>query len=520
MRIRFLFPLLLSLTVSGCCILGGRGGTEAAQTPSAMASPPSDSALAQSNGSEAVAQFVRKIDERFDDPRFENAFWGVLIQSLETGDVWYERNADKLFMPASNQKILTTAATLQEMGPDFRFTTVLCHTGAVKGDTIEGNLVVFGNGDPTLYEKFFKDSRDVFREWAGELKSKGITRITGDIVGDDNAFDDNHIGDGWPFDGLDAWYSAEFGALMLNEDYIDFTIVPPKTTESAVEIHPNLPSAYYTVVNNIQVEPGGSNSVRASRAYGTNEFVFRGRVGVGQNSLVLSPTISNPTLFYVTVLKEVLEQEGIAVEGRAVDCDDMPGWKAKAEELPQLVVHESPPLSEILTMLMKRSQNLYAETMVHLLGWKRDGVGSFRGGREVVRAQLAKFGVEPRSYQYTDGSGLTRYDLVSPRILVKVLSGMRESPNWEVWRDALPIAGVDGTLRNRMKGTAAEGEVRAKTGTISNVRGLSGYVTTADGEDMVFSFLVNAHLASNRATEEVTDDVCAMLASFTREAGK
>jgi serine-type D-Ala-D-Ala carboxypeptidase/endopeptidase (penicillin-binding protein 4) len=217
---------------------------------------------------------------------------------------------------------------------------------------------------------------------------------------------------------------------------------------------------------------------------------------------------------YVTVLKEVLEQEGITVAGKPVDCDSVAGWSHKPADFPRLIVQQSPPLSDVGKTLMKRSQNLYAETFAHAMGRQRSGRGSFSEGRKVVQERLKGFGIEPDTYAYMDGSGLSRYDLISPRQLVAILRGMRQSPNWEVWREMLPIAGVDGTLGKRMKGTPAEGNVRAKTGTVSNVRALSGYVHTADGEELLFSFIVNSHLRSDRDTEAVTDGVLTQLAGF------
>jgi D-alanyl-D-alanine carboxypeptidase/D-alanyl-D-alanine-endopeptidase (penicillin-binding protein 4) len=466
-----------------------------------------------------LAELVRQIDARFDDPGFADANWGVLIQSLDTGRVWYERNADKLFVPASNEKILTTSAALLTLGPDFTFKTYLCHTGEIRGSTLDGDLVVFGNGDPTLYTRFGGQPLDAFREWAAALRDRGIRHVTGDVIGDDNAFDDDHIGSGWSYDGLAAWYSAEFGALMLNEDYVDLTITPPPTVDGQATIASNLPSSYYTVVNRLETVEHGRNRASIHREPNSNEIVLTGTVVAGEASFEESPTITNPTLFYVTVLREVLIGAGIEVQGQARDCDDIPGWQHRPEDFPRLAVRTSPPLADIVHVLLKRSQNLYAETLAHTLGWYRTGLGSFRAGREEVQSQLATFGVAPDTYAYRDGSGLSRYDLVSPRQIVDILRGMRQSRVWEVWRDSLPIAGVDGTIRSRMRGTAAQGNVRAKTGTLSYVRALSGYVTTADGENLVFSTIVNNYLLPTRAAESIQDDVMVMLATFDRGHG-
>ncbi len=162
-----------------------------------------------------------KIQQQFNDPRFQDAHWGVLIKSLETGKIWYEQNSDKLFMPASNEKIITGASALCKLGPDFNFDTYLTYNGNINDSVLNGDIVVFGNGDPTLYSKFYSDPCEVFNQWADTLISKGIKVITGDIIGDDNAFDNDPLGYGWSFDGLDVWYSAEVGALQLNENYVD-----------------------------------------------------------------------------------------------------------------------------------------------------------------------------------------------------------------------------------------------------------------------------------------------------------
>ncbi len=455
------------------------------------------------------------IHERFNDSLFQHAHWGVLIKSLKTGEVWYERNADKMFMPASNEKILTSSASLIELGPDFTFETYLTYNGEIKDSILDGDLIVFGNGDPTLYNRFNNNPKDVFIKWSEDLKSLGIRKITGNIIGDDNAFDDNHLGYGWSFDGLDAWYSAEVGALQLNENYVDLKIIPPATINDSLQIIPNLLSGFYEIKNQTEIIDTGRSVISIERPFGTNTIFIKGQIKTGDQPFEDSPSLTNPTLFYVTVLKEVLEEEGIEITGEAIDCDDMENWDHKPEDFMQLSIHKSPPLNKILSGLMKRSQNMYAETMVRVLGWNEYGLGSFQNGKKVVERVLKNnFGIEPDTYAFMDGSGLTRYNYVSPNQIVKIMEGMTKHKYWEVWKDILPIAGVDGTLKNRMKGTFAEGNVRAKTGTISNVRGLSGYVTTDDGEQLVFSFLVNGHLLSSKDTEDVTDSVLEMIASY------
>ena len=457
---------------------------------------------------------VTEIDSLFNADMFRHAHWGVLIKSLDTGNEWYEKNSQKVFMPASNEKIITTSAALLNLGPEFRFETRVSYRGEIKDSILDGDLVVWGNGDPTMYTRFYDDPRDVFYKWADILDSIGIKSITGNIIGDDNAFDDRPLGYGWSYGGLDSWYSAEVGALQLNENYIDFTIVPPDTGKDSVLVIPNLPSGYYKVINNIEVADTGRNRLKYERKSGENIIYFSGKVRSGSKEFEVSPTITNPTLFYVTVLYEVLEEKGISIEGKPVDVDSIESWDQDADKDSLLIQHFSPELSEILKFLMKKSQNLYAETMVRVLGWKYEGLGSFRNGRKIVDSTLAGFGVTEDSYRYMDGSGLSRYDYVSPETLVKVLEGMYKSEYKDIWLNTFPIGGVDGTLEERFINNSAQGIVRAKTGTISNVRGLSGYVKTLAGENIVFSFLINGNLLSSRDTEKITDRAVELIAEY------
>ncbi len=506
MKKSFCALTLSTLLLGGCVSITSSGGKSVATTDTA-------SAVAADPKTDRQ-ELVRRIAEKFDDPRFANAHWGVLIKSLTTGETWYERNSQRLFMPASNEKIPTTAAALLYLGPDFKYETNVCHTGTIEGETLNGDLVVFGNGDPTLYTRFHKDSRDVFREWAQALKAKGIKRITGNVIGDDNAWDDEHIGSGWPADELTPWYYAEYGALQYNENYVDLTITAPAEAGGPVTIEPNVPCSYFTIVNKLTSSADRSTNIDMYRPQFENTITISGNVKPGSGATERTPTITNPTKFYVTALTEVLREEGIKVDGKPMDCDDIDGWKHTAKDFPILATHQSPELIEILKGLMKRSQNMYAETMAHTMGWKRDGIGTFNGGRRVVQDQLKQFGIEPDSFQYSDGSGLSRYNYISPEIIVKIYEGFTKHQLGGHWKEAQSIAGKDGTLRSRCKGTKAEGNLRGKTGTISNVRSLSGYLTTAGGEDLAISFIVNAHLVGDTETNAITDGVAVMLAEY------
>lgn len=457
------------------------------------------------------------IRDAFNDPKLDHAHWGVKIESLADGEIWYQRNANRMFMPASNQKILTSAAALHVLGPEFRYTTRLWRRGEIEGPVLRGDLIVKGNGDPTFYDRFHDDPRAPFRAWAQRLLELGIRRIDGNIIGDDNSYDDQRYGYGWALNYLDTWYAAESGALQFNENYLDLTFTPPTSLDQDLTITPNVESAYFQIHNKTKLSTEEETRIRISRPFASNEITVSGIVKVGTPSFERSPSIYNPTLFYVTVLKETFEAQGIEVTGKAIDCDDLTSWTFQPKEKDLLISHESPRLAAILKGLMKRSQNMYAETLVRTLAWHRSGLGSYERGRAEVETALAEMGIDPGTYAFMDGSGLTRYDLVSPDQIVTLLKRMRQSDHWETWKDLQPIAGVDGTLKNRMKETAAAGNVRAKTGTISNVRCLSGYVTTADEEELVFSFMLNGHLTSSRSADAITDKVLTLLSEYSEK---
>jgi len=468
-------------------------------------------------GSGDFNTMMKKIDALVEDEAFAHAHWGVMIKSLDTDEVWYAHNKDRLFMPASNNKIPSTAAALKVLGPDFRFETHVRTRGYQKGSVLHGDLVVWSNGDPGMYERYIGDSKAVFNAWADTLKAQGIYRITGDIIGDDNAFDDRHIGEGWAWDYQQVWYAAQFGALQFNENYVDIKIVPPATPDGKVVLIPNVESTYFTLIDDFEIVEEGYNRINLDRDFYSNEIRLSGQLVAGSDTTERTPTIDNPTKFYVHVLKETLEENGIVVDGDPVDCDGIETWKDEImcdDDCMELAYYYSPPLSEIVKRCMKRSQNMYAETMPRVLSWYVTGEGSIEAGREVMDSVFTDFGIEPGSWAYVDGSGLTRYNYISPQVLVKILEGMYNSDLKDVWMNSMPISGVDGTLRKRMIGTSAEQKVLAKTGTISNVRGLSGYTSTAAGENIVFSFLVNGHLLSSKETERITDSILELICAY------
>jgi D-alanyl-D-alanine carboxypeptidase/D-alanyl-D-alanine-endopeptidase (penicillin-binding protein 4) len=420
------------------------------------------------------------------------AQWGVDVRSLDTGDVLYQLNPHKLMMPASNMKIVTLAAAAETLGWDYRFTTTLESSAAVVDGALAGDLVVRGTGDPTINER---DNRAaaVFDDWASQLRALGVTRIDGRIIGDDNAFDDRGLGAGWAWDDLQYGYSAPTGALQFDEDVATLAVRPGafEGDPASVSITPG--SGLMLLNRAYTGAPGSADTIDYVRHLDRSVLEVTGSIAADAAELHTNTVaVVNPTVYFAQALKNALEVRGIAVAGAAVDADDIldapPPQGRRA-----LVVSSSPPLRDIATVLMKVSQNLYAETLLKAIGAATGGIGTTEGGRIAVQKLLDSWSLPPSTFVQADGSGLSRYDYVTAEMLVTILTRMAKDPrHHDAFTSALPIAGTDGTLRSRMKGTFAAGNAIAKTGSIANVRTLSGYVRTRGGETLVFSILANA----------------------------
>ena len=487
-------------------------------TPVAPVAPAMDPIpVAVSRFHEPVDRLRAEFDEILADPTFANAHWGVMVQSVETGEVLYRHNGRKLFMPASNVKLVTGSVALTRLGADYRFRTQIASCGPVEssGGTLGGDLLVVGGGDPSISSRFSDgDPVGVFRAWADSLKARGITRIDGNVVGDDNLFEDTHIGPGWAWDNLGAAYSAEVGALLLNEGAIRLRITPGEAAGQRANVAVEPPTDYLEL-NNMAFTTADSTGVGvwAARQPLSTEAELGGRIWLGTNSVTRYVPPHDPTLYFVTVLLETLEAEGIDVTGDPVDLDD---YDAQCESRNTIFLHESPPLKEILVPLLKESQNQIAEMLIRGFGAAATDTGSVRTGRRVADGTLLGWGIPDDSYVYFDGSGLSRYNYLAPEAIIRLLRAMARHAEFDVFYNALSIAGVDGTLRGRMRGTAAEGNVRAKTGSVSNARTLSGYVTTADEELLAFSILTNNFDTPNRPVEYVQDLLVERLVHFKR----
>jgi D-alanyl-D-alanine carboxypeptidase/D-alanyl-D-alanine-endopeptidase (penicillin-binding protein 4) len=417
----------------------------------------------------------------------------------------YERSSKKLLMPASNMKIVTLAAAADALGWDYTFETRVVAAGRIAGGTLQGDLVVVGGGDPSIGLADGSAER-VFADWARALSDRGIHTIAGRIVGDDNAFDEQTLGFGWSWDDLPDDYAAGIGALQFNENAVRINVAagPAPGEYAAITVEP---AAGVDVVGLARTGAAGSaTSLSTKRLPGSQRLEISGTIAAGATPATLMVAVDNPTLFFVQSLRRALVAHGIDVHGPAVDMDGLSDPPAIAGTAPMLS-HRSAPLSTLAIRLMKSSQNQYAETLLKALGAENGSEASAIAGRAAVTRILERWGVQAGGLIQRDGSGLSRYDYLTADALVTILAHIHADPRLrEPFTASLPIAGGDGTLGNRLKGTPAEGNVRAKTGSMSNVRGLSGYLTTAGGEPLAFSILANNFAAAdvvNKATDAI-----------------
>jgi D-alanyl-D-alanine carboxypeptidase/D-alanyl-D-alanine-endopeptidase (penicillin-binding protein 4) len=451
----------------------------------------------------------------FGAPIMRQALWGVEVKSLDSGKVLFEHNARTLVMPASNMKILTLATAAETLGWDFCFTTTLETGAAIENGILKGDLIVRGTGDPTINGRNARAAA-VFDEWASALKALGIMRIDGAIVGDDNAFDEQGLGAGWSWDYLQYGYAAPVGALEYNENVARLTVRPATSVGDPVLLD-FAPGSGLQLVNHAYTgEPKSAATIDFERRADQPILTVTGSLALDGQPATREVAVVNPTVYFAQSLKDALVARGIDVSGDAADADDrvdLPRPDARRV----LADSQSPALREIATVLMKVSQNLYAETLLKASGAANGGLGTTEGGRLATRALLSSWGIPQGTYVQYDGSGLSRYDYVTADLLVTILQRMYGNPQH---RDAfvatLPIAGRDGTIALRMKKTRAEGNAAAKTGSIANVRSLSGYVRTRDGETLAFSMLANSFTIPAATVNWIADLAVETLANFTR----
>jgi D-alanyl-D-alanine carboxypeptidase/D-alanyl-D-alanine-endopeptidase (penicillin-binding protein 4) len=462
----------------------------------------------------------------FAAPIMAHANWAVVVRSLGTGELLYERNPDKLMVPASNMKIVTLAAAARVIGWDTRFVTTIETAAPVEGDTLRGDLYVRGGGDPTINTRNGRGAA-VFADWAAALQAAGIRRIDGRIIGDDNLFDDEGVGAGWAWDYLEADYAAPVGALQYNEDVAALMVLPGRVPGDAAVVSLAAGSGLRLVNKALTSAAGTPETIQFRRRLDAAVLEVTGTVPLppaeplpanqAVRTAARNVAVVNPTAYFVQSLKHALVARGVDVTGEAVDIDDLPPATPEPA-LRVLARTESQPLRDIAAVMMKVSQNLYAETLFKAAGRAVKGAGTADAGRAAVLETLRDWKLDESALVMFDGSGLSRYDYVSANLIAGLLGRLYAEPQHrDAFMASLAIAGKDGTVTNRMKRTRAEGNARVKTGSISNMRSLSGYVNTRDGEPVVFSILANDFTLPAATINWITDLAVEIVANFTRQ---
>lgn len=458
-------------------------------------------------------------------PGWSNDAWGVLVVSLDHGDTLFAHRADQPLIPASNLKLYTSAGALYYLGPDYRYGTYLATTARLESGVLQGDVHVYGTGDPTLSDRFLETDLDVWEAFADTLGALGVREIRGDVVGDGSYFEGPSTGVGWQTSYINAWYAAPAGALSFNDNLVTLRVRPATQAGWRPEIQLVPGGAGVAIVNLATTVDGAGGRIEVTRAAYDGPIVVRGEIGRGAGDVWHGVPVPDPARYTAAVFREVLEAKGIRVTGGVRAVHDpahslfsqrrvyAPGFD-DGESPRVLAMHRSPPLLEILKVVNKRSHNLYAEQVLRTVGRSALGAGSIQGGARAIELMIEReTGVASSMLTMNDGSGLSVLDRASPQSLVGVLSLMSRSPMFETYLSTLTTAGERG-LR-RMGGTAAQANLQAKTGTINNVSALSGYVTAANGERLAFSIIANGVPSTWRA-KRVEDQIGARLAAFSR----
>jgi serine-type D-Ala-D-Ala carboxypeptidase/endopeptidase (penicillin-binding protein 4) len=451
----------------------------------------------------------------FDTPEV-NALWAAKVVSLDTGQVVFERNPRLLVMPASTMKVVTLAVAAERLGWDARFTTRLETTGTLEGGVLHGDLIVTGDGDPTIGEA--EDSPRVLDAWAGALAALGVTRIDGRLIGDDDVLPDQALGTGWAWDDLAFGFAAPVGALQFHEGAAQVVITAGRRPGMPASMRLEPASTELVLTGQVTTTaPDTAPAVFTRRQPFSRTLEVTGTVPRADRDYVRTVSTDNPTRGLLLAFRQTLGRSGIAVSGDIADIDDAAPKPIGPRRL--LHLHESAPLREIGVRLMKVSQNLIAETLRARIGLASDvpDVDPLAAASGACERTLATWGVPPEDVILADGSGLSRYDFLTVDALVAVLRHMAlDSRHAAAFEATLPILGVDGTLERRLRGSRAAGRVHAKTGSMSNVRALAGYLTTMAGERLVFAVVANNFKARGSAIDAVTDRALDALVGMDR----
>lgn len=444
-------------------------------------------------------------------PLLKNTSYGISVVCPGNNASIFNHRGVELFGVASNMKLLTTAAALEYLGPNFEYKTYVTANGAITSSgELLGNLVIKGSGDPNFSGRFYQGKTTAIPDaWADAVAGRGISRICGDIVADDTVFDRNYTNPNWPVNQLSQWYCAPSCGLSFNDNCIDITVLPSKKPGDTVALLVEPNTAYITIVNTCTYTANKKeHGYSLYRKPGTNQISVKGKFWINAVPEKQWVTIHNPALYLATVFKEALVRKGITVTGnpRLINEGDLSGVKGET------ITCAVSTMEQTVAVTNKNSQNFYAEQILKTLGAQVQGSGTVQAGLVVLNNFMKNLGFDVQEYQVMDGCGLSKGNRLSPNMITAILAYMSKHPAKNVFYNSLPSSGIDGSLQHRIVSPKYRNKIHAKTGYIAGVSALSGYVDTATGDIIAFSFLIN-NVKSLRDARKIQDDVCAALAS-------
>lgn len=458
---------------------------------------------ARTNALEVALQ--RRLVPLLDSAPFERALWGIAV-SDPTGRIVFERNGGRLFVPASNTKLIVTAVAVALLPDTFRFRTSVYGDGPVVNGVLQGDIVLYGRGDPTLSDRYERTRLAAFERLVEQLRERGIERVDGDVVGDASYFDSVVVHPSWEGYDLNWWYGAPVTALGFNDNSVDFLITPGAVGEPPrIDLTPEL--GVVELTNLARTVPADRpRTLDFHRVPGTNRVFAVGDVPVDARPWTENFAVHDAPAYAAAAFRRALESRGITVTGRTRGNFD-PGRYASARARGALAERLSRPLPDVIRPILEISHNWYAEMLLKTLGRELRGVGSWEAGLDVERRFLIDvLRVDSTAFRLADASGLSHWNLVTPAAFVQLLNGMRHHPRGEAFRGLLPVGGESGTLRFRFRNSPVSRLVRAKTGSIASTNTLSGYLELPGGT-WTFSIQLNHHTARNRDALRRIDEI-------------
>jgi D-alanyl-D-alanine carboxypeptidase/D-alanyl-D-alanine-endopeptidase (penicillin-binding protein 4) len=462
---------------------------------------------------EATAQprLSPQIEQIITQNRANHAFWSLTVRDT-TGKVLEAYNSKKLMRPASNMKLLTSAMVLHELGPYFTYKTRIYGVGRQKGKVWNGDIIIRGAGDPSINGSFYNDDPlHVMHEIAAILASKGIHKIKGNLVGNDSFFDEKPYPDGWCLDDLTYYYAVPTNALSFNNNTVDLTVYAKGAigAKPTIEWFPFNTNFVHFINEQVITPPNAYYQEHYHRIMGTNTIILRNSLPQGYVERE-SLSVSKPALYFLNTLKKYLQQGGIHVTGHLIVNNNRHEWNPSTYKL--LGVHYSPPLRKLIRHLNKESDNFYAEMLLKTAAAEHFNTqGTTDLGVSLSKKFAWSVGINTSNMLIKDGSGMSTYDLISTSALSQLLTAMRKEPHFKIYKNSLPIAAIDGTLEYRFNHTPLAGRIIAKTGSVSGVRVLSGYLKTRSNKTLIFSINTNDYITDTSYIDSVDKSILMFL---------